>query len=128
MAKQYYSRKSAKIVALIIFLLGLALLTYLGNWWPAVMLVVGIPLAILQWLQGRRYDVYITLFVFIGAFVTVQFNIQWQVILPVLFTLGGIYIFFREYIESRTAVEEEQAPDEDLEIEETPDEDEKKEK
>lgn len=128
MAKQYYSRKSAKIIALIIFLLGLALLTYLGNWWPAVMLVVGIPLAILQWLQGRRYDVYITLFVFIGAFVTVQFNIQWQVILPVLFTLGGIYIFFREYIESRTRVEEEQAPDEELEIEETPEEDEEEKK
>lgn len=128
MAKQYYSRKSAKIIALIIFLLGLALLTYLGNWWPAIMLVVGIPLAILQWLQRRRYDVYITLFVFIGAFITVQFNIQWQVILPVLFTLGGIYIFFREYIESRTSVEQEQAPDEDLDVEETPDDDEKKEK
>lgn len=118
MKKKYFSRKTAKIVALIIFLLGLALLTYFGNWWPGVMLVIGIPLAILQWLQGRHYDVCITLFVFGGAFVTVQFDIQWQILLPVLFTLGGIYIFFREYIESRGEIEKKEEPEEELEEEE----------
>lgn len=71
------------------------------------MLVVGLPLAILQYLQGRLYDMGITLFVFVGAFVTVQFNIKWEVFLPILFAIGGIYIFFREWLYSRSAEEEE---------------------
>lgn len=107
MSKPMIMRKRAKIVALILFLFGIVIITYLNNWWPGIMLVVGVPLAILQYLQGRHYDMGITLFVFIGAWVTVQFDIQWQVFLPVLFALGGIYIFFREWIESRTAEEEE---------------------
>jgi len=107
MSKPVLLRKRAKIVALIIFLLALIVMTFLGTWWPGIMLAIGIPLAILQYLQGRLYDMGITLFVFIGAFVTVQFDIQWQVFLPVLFAIGGIYIFFREWIESRSAKDEE---------------------
>lgn len=107
MSKPMIMRKRAKIVALILFLFGIVIITYLNNWWPGIMLVVGVPLAILQYLQGRHYDMGITLFVFLGAWVTVQFNIQWQIFLPVLFTIGGVYIFFREWIESRTAEEEE---------------------
>ncbi len=107
MSKPLLMRKRAKIVALVLFLFGIVIITYLNNWWPGIMLVVGVPLAILQYLQGRHYDMGITLFVFIGAWVTVQFEIQWQVFLPVLFAIGGVYIFFREWIESRTAEEEE---------------------
>jgi predicted membrane protein len=107
MSKPVLLRKKAKIVALIVFLLGLLLLTFTGAWWPGIMLVVGLPLAIHQYIQGRMYDMYITLFVFIGAFVTVQFNIQWEVFLPVLFAIGGIYIFFREWLMSRKENDEE---------------------
>lgn len=107
MSKPMIMRKRAKIVALILFLFGIVIITYLNNWWPGIMLVVGVPLAILQYLQGRHYDMGITLFVFLGAWVTVQFNIQWQIFLPVLFTIGGVYIFFREWTESKSAEEEE---------------------
>lgn len=111
MSKPVLLRKKTKIVALIIFLLGLIILTYTGAWWPGIMLVMGLPLAILQYLQGRKYDMAITLFVFVGAFVTVQFNIKWETFLPVLFAIGGIYIFFREWIQSRTTEEEEMEED-----------------
>lgn len=107
MSKPLIMRRRAKIVALVLFLFGIALITYLNNWWPGIMLVVGIPLAIMQALQGRRYDMWITLFVFIGAWLTVQFDIKWEVFLPVLFSIGGVYIFFREWIESRPPEEEE---------------------
>ncbi len=113
MAKPVLLRKRAKIVALIIFLLSLAILTFTKAWWPGIMLAVGLPLAILQYLQGRIYDMAISLFVFVGAWVTVQFNIQWEIILPVLFTIGGIYIFFREWLQSRSAKEEEFEEDQD---------------
>ncbi len=113
MAKPLLMRKKAKIVALIVFLLALIIVTYMGAWWPGIMLAVGLPLAILQYLQGRMYDVGITLFVFVGAFFTVQFNIKWEVFLPILFAIGGIYIFFREFIYSRSPEEEEMEENKD---------------
>ncbi|MCI0382460.1 MAG: hypothetical protein L0207_05375 [Chlamydiae bacterium] len=108
MAKPLTTKKRAKRISLAIFLIGIAILTYSGKWWPGLMLAIGIPIAARQYLLGRHYDVGITLFVFLGVFITVQFNISWKILLPVLFTIGGIYIFFREYIESRVESEEEE--------------------
>ncbi|MDN3506563.1 MAG: hypothetical protein P0S96_04975 [Simkaniaceae bacterium] len=113
MAKPVLMRKRAKIVALIVFLLALIIITFLGTWWPGIMLAVGLPLAILQYLQGRMYDMCVSLFVFVGAFITVQFNIKWEIFLPVLFAIGGIYIFFREFIYSRSEEEEKMEEDKD---------------
>lgn len=112
------SKKSAKACSLALFLIGLAILTYLDAWWPGIMLAIGIPLAMRQYLLGRYYDMYVSLFVFIGVFITVQFKISWQILLPVLFTLGGIYIFFREYVENKEASEEEREEDLNEELEE----------
>ncbi len=113
MSKPVIMRKRAKIIALIFFLIALAIITYFGTWWPGIMLAVGLPLAILQYLQGRLYDVAISLFVFVGAWITVQFNIQWEVLLPILFGIGGIYILCREWLEGRSAKEEEFEEDKD---------------
>lgn len=118
MQKTLASKKRAKFFALVLFLVGMALITYFKTFWPAIMLVIGIPLALRQHLLGRHYDMWITLFVFIGAFVTVQFDISWQILLPILFTLGGIYIFFREYIENKTMSEEEEEESLNEELEE----------
>lgn len=120
MSKPLLLRKQAKILVLILFLVGLAFLTYLGSWWPAIMLLVGVPLTLWQYLQGRHFDMWVSLFVFGGAFVTVQFDIRWEVFLPVLFSLGGIYIFFREWLESRSSPDEE-LDEENEEIEEDDD-------
>jgi predicted membrane protein len=111
MARPYISHKRSKIIGLILFIIALLILTLYGKWWPGIMLAVGLPLALYQYLQRRRYDMYITLFVFVGVFITVQFNIAWQVLLPVLFIIGGIYIFFREFFEIR---ESEAEKEEDL--------------
>lgn len=118
MAKAITTKKRAKAIALGLFLVGLAIVTFTKSWWPGVMPMVGIPLAVRQYLLGRNYDAAISLFVFLGVFVTVQFSISWEVFLPVLFVLGGIYIFFREYIESKTAPEPENEEDLNREIEE----------
>ena len=112
------SARTAKTLALVLFLIGLAILTYANAWWPGIMLAIGLPIAFRQYLVGRRYDMYVSLFVFIGVFVTVQFNIAWEVILPILFSLGAIYIFFREFIESRTRTEAENEEELNAEIEE----------
>jgi len=112
------SKKRAKAISVALFLIGLAIIAYLRAWWPGIMLAVGIPLAIRQYLLGRHYDMGVTLFVFIGVFVTVQFDISWEILLPVLFALGGIYILFREYLESKEEPLEEEEEDINKEIEE----------
>lgn len=108
MAKILTSKKKAKAISVALFLIGLAIISYLAAWWPGIMLVVGIPLALRQYLLGRHYDMGISLFVFVGVFVTVQFNISWEVLLPVLFAIGGIYILFREFLESKEPLAEEE--------------------
>jgi predicted membrane protein len=118
MAKPLASKKRAKAISVALFLVGLAIISYLGAWWPGIMLAVGVPLALRQYLLGRHYDMGVTLFVFLGVFFTVQFDISWEVLLPVLFALGGIYILFREYLESKTESEEEHEEDVNEEIEE----------
>ena len=111
MANLHMSKKKAKAYSLALFLVGLAIISYFRHWWPGIMLVIGIPLALRQYLIGRHYDMGVTLFVFIGVYVTVQFNISWEILLPILFTIGGIYIFFREYFESSVPSEHEKEED-----------------
>lgn len=95
-------RKRAKLVSLVVFFLVIIIIALTKSWWPGILLALGLPLAIFQYMQGRRYDTMLSLFVFVGAFVTVQFNISWEILLPVLFSIGGIYLFLREWIEAKS--------------------------
>ncbi len=112
------SRKKAQAFYTVLFLLGIAILIYTDGWWPGIMLVVGIPLALRQYLLGRKYDMMISLLVFVGTFITVQYDISWRVFLPVLFTLGAIYVLVRELFESSTHPETEDEEDLNHEFEE----------
>lgn len=112
------SKKRAKTISTALFLIGLAIVIYLKSYWPGIMLAVGLPLALRQYLLGRPYDMCISLFVFVGVFVTIQFDISWEILLPVLFALGGVYLLFREFLESREEPLEEEEDDINHEIEE----------
>ncbi len=118
MAARIVSHKKARQLSFALFLIGIACLSYLGTWWPGIMLAIGLPLSVKQYLLGKRYDVSLTLFVFLGVFVTVQFDIEWKILLPVLFTIGGIYILFRDLLENATPTEQEHEEDLNEEIEE----------
>lgn len=118
MGTQVTSKKRATAVFLTFFLLALAAICFFGNWWPDIMLAIGIPLAIRQYLLGRHYDMYMSLFVFIGTFITAKFDISWEILLPILFTIAGIYIFCREFLDAAAPTEEEEEEDINHEIEE----------
>jgi len=119
MTKLLVSRNKAKTISIAVFLVALAIVSYTGNWWPGIMLAIGFPLALKQYLLGHKYDVLITLLVFIGVFFSVNQQLFLPVLLPVLFTLGGIYVFCRDFIESSTLTEIESEEDINEEIEET---------
>lgn len=118
MSRLIVCKKKGKALALSLFLIGIAVLSYTGSWWPGIMLAIGLPLAFKQYLAGKLYDVAVTLFVFIGVFVTVNFDIEWDILLPVLFTVGGIYIFCRDFLEDSLFSEDEKEEDMNEEIEE----------
>lgn len=118
MAHPLTSRRRAQVFSTAIFLIGIAILVMTSAWWPGIMLVVGIPLAFRQYLLGRTYDMGISLLVFVGTFVTVQWDISWKVFLPVLFSLGAIYVLVREFVDNATTPEPEDEEDLNIEIEE----------
>lgn len=118
MANPKMSKRKAQLLSTAFFLIGLAILTYFKTWWPSIMLVIGLPLALRQYLLGKKYDMTISLIVFLGVFITVQFNITWNILLPVLFTIGGIYIFFREFFAKPPETEKEKEENINKEIEE----------
>lgn len=119
MAHPLTSKKRAQAFSTALFFLGLAILIFAQNdWWPGIMLVVGLPMALRQYLLGRSYDMAISLVVFVGTFITVQFDISWRIFLPILFTLGAIYILCREWMEARTEDEIEHDEDTLHELEE----------
>lgn len=112
------SKKRAGALSTSLFLLGLATLIFTQSWWPSIMLIVGLPIALRQFLLGRNYDMLITLTVFIGTFITATFDISWQIFLPILFTLAAIYIFFREFFGPDETDEEEREEQINHELEE----------
>jgi hypothetical protein len=119
MAHAKLSRKKTSALTTALFLVGLAICGFTESWWPTLMLVIGIPLALRQYLLGRPYDMAVTLVVFVGVYITVIFSIPWKFLLPILFTIGAIYIFFREWFGTSGISEEEKEEDINHEIEES---------
>lgn len=118
MAHPLSSKKRAKAITSALFLIGLAIIMYLDAWWPGIMAVIGVPLALKQFLEGRYHDTLLTLFVFVGFFVVAQFNISWKILIPILFVMAAVYILCKEWVESKLQSEEEKEEDLNKELEE----------
>lgn len=118
MAHPITSRRRASAFASALFFVGLAILVLYGTWWPGIMLVIGIPLALRQGLLGHFYDTIITLFIFTGVFVIALYNVGLDILLPVLFVVAAIFILMREFQESREHPEDKEDEDLNHEIEE----------
>lgn len=112
------SHKRAQALSAVVFLLGLVIIIWTDAWWPGIMLALGLSIALRQYLLGRTYDMMISLLVFVGTFITVQFDISWRIFLPILFTLGAIYVLVREFFEENALTETEMEEDINHEIEE----------
>jgi 4-hydroxybenzoate polyprenyltransferase len=121
MASPITSKKRAKALSSSLFLVGLAILIFLDTWWPGIMIVIGVPLALKQFLEGRYHDVILTLLVFIGFFVVAQFDISWKILLPILFIMGAVYLLCKEWIEGQLLSEPKREEDLNREIEEKDD-------
>ncbi len=122
MYKQITSKKRAEAISLSVFFIGLGIVSILGTWWPSIMLVIGISLALRQLLLGKFYDMIVSLIVFIGVFLTNQFRLTWKVVWPVVFFTCALFVLIREYVDVKTEEEDQHEEDiaHELEEEEEP--------
>jgi hypothetical protein len=91
------SKRKAEAIANGAFLIGLGVLFATNAWWPGILLAIWVSLAIRQYLTGRMYDLTISSVIMLGLFFISLFKLDWSILMPILFVVGGIYIIFREY-------------------------------
>ena len=109
MAKPLIAKNKAKAPSTSLLLAGAAILFFLDNWWPAAVLVIGIPLSLKQFLTGRLNDAAISLFVFVGFFIIAQFNIfSWKVLVPIFFIMAAVYVLCKEWVKTSTGEDEDE--------------------
>ncbi len=107
MAKPMVSKRKADAISNGAFLIGLGILLFTDHWWPNILLVLWVTLFLRQYLTGRNYDALVSTVILIGLFVVSFIKINWSVIIPVLFVIGGIYLIFREYFYAEETIEDE---------------------
>ena len=98
MAHPQVSFRTAATIGATLFLLGLAGLALLGVFYPEVILVIGLPLALWQYLLGKRYEAAKTFAIFAGLYCILKFPMPWEIIMPVLFGIGALFILARELL------------------------------
>ena len=116
--KQITSLKRAKALSLSLFLVGLAICSFTQSWWPTIMLVAGVPLALKQVLLGRPQDALLSLVVFVGVYMSYQYEINWDMLLPILFLVAAIFVIYREFWTTRYPPLDEEDEDINTELEE----------
>ena len=118
MTKHLASRRRARAITFSLFLVGLAMVAFTSSWWPYILLVIGIPLAIRQYLLGRKGDAFLSLAVFVGFFILSRFDIPWKILVPILLVFAAIYILCREFLLTTQHPIDEEDEDTNAEIEE----------
>lgn len=117
MAKFKLAKRKIHAISNGIFLMGIALLIVTAWWWPGILLVLWATLATRQYLADRTFDLVVTTIILVGLTVVNLFPWGWNVMMPILFLLGGIYIIFREFLYGEDSNGEEKS----VEIEEDAD-------
>lgn len=112
------SYKRAKTLSTAVFLISLAVISYTNRWWPEILLAFGISLAFRQVLLGRAYDSFLSLVIFVGAYIGVTYEVSFEVLLPAMFLIAGLYLLIREFFSTKSAPEAEAEESLNKEIEE----------
>ena len=94
MTKPLLSRPKADKVSLAIFLLGLAVLSFIGSWWPALTLVFAVSQGARKFLTAKYYEAFLSLLILGGLFFAIQYNLAWMTI---LFVIAAIVILFQAF-------------------------------
>lgn len=119
MAHPKVSYRRAKALSSSFFLVCLALLLFTDQWWPGILLAVGLPLALRHFLLGRKYDMYLTLTIFVGGYLVSGYDIKWEILAPTILVIAAIYMLVREFFDPEISTEAEDEESLSREIEES---------
>lgn len=97
MSKQHMAKGKIDAISTGALLICLGVLFYTHLWWPGILVAIWIHLALKQYLSGRIFDLIVSSFVLLGLTFIASTRIDWAVVLPVMFVVGGIYLIFREF-------------------------------
>ena len=115
MSKPFVSLPKATQISTGLLLLGLAIIAYFDAWWPQIMLVIGVSLAVRQILVKKIYDGILSLVIFGGIFATLFYHLPY---LPVIFVIAGLYLLFKAASSRGPETEEEEEEETAKEMEE----------
>lgn len=118
MARHITSDQRALKISSAVFLVCLAVLAFLGTWWPGMALAIGITIATRQLLRGKYYSMALSLVVFTGIFLVYFFQFKAEIFLAVLFFVAGVAIFIKEFFTPKSSSEAAQDDNVQHEIEE----------
>lgn len=93
------SKTTTHVLTALIILAGGAALLYFDIIWPEIILIVGLAIALKQFLNGSVFDPIASLVIFGSMYVTTKMNIGWEVLipLPALIFVVGFFILVHEY-------------------------------
>lgn len=118
MSYPYFSEKKTRAISLSVLLLGLAVLSFTGAWWPWLMAVIGLSTITRHLLRGKIYDAALSLIIFGGIVVTTGWNIGGKYFLPVILILASIYMVVKAFFQPEVVTEAEAEEEQNLEISE----------
>lgn len=95
MSQLVLSPRKAASISNGVFLISLGILFFTNLWWPGILLALWATLGLRQYLVARYWDFALTSIIFIGLFVLNY--LDWDILLPVLFVVAGIFLIVREY-------------------------------
>lgn len=107
MMRMILSQRKAEAAFFLILVMGGFILYFGGYFWPELAIVIGTALAFKQFLLGKRYEMYMSIIVFLGLYMTwesylYRFSVDavefFLSALPVLFLVSAIFLIFREYV------------------------------
>lgn len=118
MSHPYFSEKKTHAISFSILLLGLAVLSFTGTWWPWLMAVIGLSTIVKHMLRGKFYDAALSLIIFGGIVVTTGWNIGGEYFIPVVLILASIYMIVKAFFQPDIGSEAEAEEEQNLEISE----------
>ena len=118
MSQPLTTHQRANSISTGIFLISLGILFYTNYWWPGILLALAVTVGVKEYLRGRIYDLVLSVVILGGLFVFFYFSPNWSVAVPVLFTIAGIWIIFREYFVRKPRSSEDIAADISQEVSE----------
>ncbi len=99
MSRPNLSTTARHVITVITILAGAGTLFYFESLWPEIILVIGLAIALKQFLGGATFDPIASLIIFGCMYTSIKGDLGWGILipLPTLIFVVGFFILIHEY-------------------------------